>query len=84
VYPRSEAIRLSRHALRLRGDFVGAHRRLTAAAIAGMDDVAKAAPDALRRAQPTISLAWIESQMPFEHEVEREHYLSALRRAGLG
>jgi hypothetical protein len=36
VYPRSEAIRLSRDALRLHGDFVGAHRVLTAAAIAGL------------------------------------------------
>jgi hypothetical protein len=54
-----------------------------AAAMAGQDDVATAALEALRRAQPTISLAWIESRIPFEHAAEREHYLSALRRAGL-
>jgi TolB-like protein/cytochrome c-type biogenesis protein CcmH/NrfG len=80
-----EAIRLSRDALRLRGDFVGAHRVLTAAAaMAGMDDVAKAALEALRRAQPNISLAWIAREMPFEHDAEREHYVSAFRKAGLG
>jgi len=80
-----EAIRLSREALRQRGDFVGAHRVLTAAAaLAGQDDVAKAALLELRRAQPNISLAWIASEMPFKCEVEREHYLSGFRRAGVG
>jgi TolB-like protein/cytochrome c-type biogenesis protein CcmH/NrfG len=80
-----EAIRLSREALRQRSDFVGAHRVLTAAAaLAGQDDVAKAALQELRRAQPNISLAWIASEMPFKCEVEREHYLSGFRRAGLG
>jgi TolB-like protein/cytochrome c-type biogenesis protein CcmH/NrfG len=79
-----EAIRLSREALRQRSDFVGAHRVLTAAAaLAGRDDVAKAALQELRRAQPNISLAWIASEMPFQCEVERQHYLSGFRRAGL-
>jgi TolB-like protein/cytochrome c-type biogenesis protein CcmH/NrfG len=79
-----EAIRLSREALRQRSDFVGAHRVLTAAAaMAGQDDVAKAALEATRRAQPTISLAWLASEMPFEHEADREHYVGAFRRAGL-
>ncbi len=79
-----EAIRLSREALRQRSDFVGAHRVLTAAAaLAGHDDVAKAALRELRRAQPTISLAWIATEMPFQSEADREHYLSGFRRAGL-
>jgi len=79
-----EAIKLSREALRQRSDFVGAHRVLTAAsALAGQDDVARAALQELRRAQPTISLAWIASEMPFKCEREREHYLSGFRRAGL-
>ncbi|MGB8402379.1 winged helix-turn-helix domain-containing tetratricopeptide repeat protein [Bradyrhizobium sp.] len=79
-----EAIGLSREALRLRSDFVGAHRVLTAAAaMAGHDDVAKAALQELRRAQPTISLSWIADQMPFKHDTERKHYLDAFRRAGL-
>jgi TolB-like protein len=80
-----EAIKLSRDSLRLRGDFVGGHRVLTAAAaMAGQLDVAKAALEATRRAQPTISLAWLESEMPYEHEAERAHYVEAFRRAGLG
>ena len=55
-----EAMRLAREAIRQRGDFVGAHRVLTAAAgMAGQTEVAAAALQELRRAQPNISLAWI-------------------------
>lgn len=79
-----EAIRLAREAMRQRSDFSGAHRVLTAAAgMAGKCDVAKAALLELRRAQPNISLAWLASQMPFEHAAEREHYIEGFRRAGL-
>src|SRR5882757_1262855 len=80
-----EAIRLSREALRQRADFVGAHRVLTAAAaMAGQPELAAAALQELRRAQPGVSLAWIGSEMPFKCEVERVHYVEAFRRAGLG
>ncbi len=52
-----EAMRLAREAIRERGDFVGAHRVLTAAAgMAGQIDAAELALRALRRAQPNISL----------------------------
>jgi TolB-like protein len=79
-----EAMRLAREGVRQRADFVGAHRVLTAAAgMAGQRDVAAAALQELRRAQPNISLAWIASQMPIRHESEREHYLDGFRRAGL-
>jgi TolB-like protein/cytochrome c-type biogenesis protein CcmH/NrfG len=79
-----EAMRLSREGIRQRGDFVGAHRVLTAAAaMAGRDDVAKSALQELRRAQPNISLGWIASQMPIKLEADREHYLEGFRRAGL-
>jgi len=79
-----EAIRLSREGIRQRGDFVGAHRVLTAAAaMAGQDDLATLALSELRRAQPNVSLAWIASQMPIKDDAEREHYLAAFRRAGL-
>jgi hypothetical protein len=79
-----EAMRLSREGIRQRGDFVGAHRVLTAAAgMAGQDEVAKLALQELRRAQPNISLAWIASQMPIKRDADREHYLEAFRRAGL-
>jgi hypothetical protein len=37
----------------------------------------------LRRAQPNISLAWIANDMPIGREVDKEHYLEGLRRAGL-
>jgi tetratricopeptide (TPR) repeat protein len=79
-----EAMRLARESIRQRGDFVGAHRVLTAAAgMAGQAAVATAALRELRRAQPNISLAWIASQMPIGQDAEREHYLEAFRRAGL-
>jgi tetratricopeptide (TPR) repeat protein len=80
----SEAIRLSREALRQRSDFVGAHRVLTAAAaMARMDSLAKAALQELRRAQPNISLTWLANQIPFKHDADREHYLDGFQRAGL-
>ena len=79
-----EAMRLAREGIRQRADFVGAHRVLTAAA--GMDgrtDIATAALQELRRAQPNISLGWVAEQMPIQHEAERKHYLDGFRRAGL-
>jgi TolB-like protein/Tfp pilus assembly protein PilF len=79
-----EAMRLSREAIRRRSDFVGAHRVLTAAAgMAGQDDIAAAALQELRRAQPNISLAWIANYMPIKQDADREHYLEGFRRAGL-
>ena len=81
-YP--EAIRLSREAVRQRSDFVGAHRVLTASlGMSGQTDAAKDALAALRRVQPSISLAWLSSEMPFEREEDREHYLRGFRLAGL-
>ena len=80
----TEAMRLAREAIRQRGDFVGAHRVLTAAAgMAGHNDIAAAALQELRRAQPNISLAWIANEMPIMEADELEHYLEAFRRAGL-
>jgi tetratricopeptide (TPR) repeat protein len=79
-----EAMRLANDGIRQRGDFVGAHRVLTAAAaMAGKNDLAKAALQELRRAQPNISLAWVESQMPIKNDADSEHYLEGFRRAGL-
>jgi len=79
-----QAIRLSREALRQRSDFVGAHRVLTAAAgMAGQEDLAAAALEGLKRAQPNISLDWIASQMPFMRDQDLRHYLDGFRRAGL-
>lgn len=80
-----EAIRLSREGLRLKADFVGGHRVLTAAAaMSGRGEEARAALAELRRAQPNISLAWLGEHIPFRRDVDRERYLEAFRRAGLG
>jgi len=80
----AEAMRHAREGIRQRGDFVGAHRVLTAAAgMAGAHDIAKAALQELRRVQPNISLAWIAEHMPIKLPAEREHYLEGFRRAGL-
>jgi TolB-like protein len=79
-----EAMRLAREGVRQRGDFVGAHRVLTAAAaMAGQNEVARAALQELRRVQPNISLDWIAKEMPIKQDAEREHYLEGFRRAGL-
>jgi hypothetical protein len=70
--------------LRQRADFVGAHRVLTASlGMAGGADAAQSALAGLRRAQPNISLAWLASGLPFEHEADKAHYLEGFRRAGL-
>jgi tetratricopeptide (TPR) repeat protein len=79
-----EAARLAREAIRQRGDYVGAHRVLTAAAaMAGEIDVAKTALQELRRTQPNVSLAWLASHVPIKQDAERALYLEAFRRAGL-
>jgi TolB-like protein len=79
-----EAIRAAREAVRQRSDFVGAHRVLVAAAgMAGQKDVAQAALQELRRAQPNISLAWIDANMPNRHAANHAHYLEGFRKAGL-
>ncbi|HKT19240.1 MAG TPA: winged helix-turn-helix domain-containing protein [Stellaceae bacterium] len=78
------AMQLAREAIRQRGDFVGGHRVLTAAAgMAGEKDIAREALHELRRAQPNISLAWIAQQMPIKNAADRDHYLEGFRRAGL-
>ena len=51
--------------------------------MAGLTDQARQALQELRRAQPSISLVWIAANMPIRHDAEREHYLDALRKAGL-
>ena len=78
------AMQAARESIRLRSDFVGAHRVLVAAAgMAGQTAVAAAALQELRRVQPDISLAWIATAMPIKLDADREHYLEGFRRAGL-
>ena len=75
---------MAREGLRQRLEFVGGYRILTAAAaMAGDMELARSALQELRRVQPNISLAWIDSQMLVKGEAEREHYLEAFRRVGL-
>jgi TolB-like protein/Tfp pilus assembly protein PilF len=79
-----EAMRLARDALRERADFVGAHRVLAAAAgMAGQLEIAAAALQELRRAQPNVSLEWIANFMPIKEPADCERYLEGFRRAGL-
>jgi TolB-like protein/tetratricopeptide (TPR) repeat protein len=79
-----EAIRFAQDALRQRSDFVGGHRVLTAAAgMAGQHQLASVGLQGLRRAQPNVTLAWIASELPMQHDADREHYLEGFRRAGL-
>jgi TolB-like protein/Tfp pilus assembly protein PilF len=79
-----EAIALSREAIRLRGDFAAAYRVLTvAASMTGQIDVATSALQELRRVQPNISLAWVASQLVWQTDADRDHYLEGFRRAGL-
>jgi hypothetical protein len=79
-----EAIQLARESLRLRSDFVGAHRVLTAAAgMTGNPALAASALEGLRRAQPGVSLAWIKAELPMLRPEDGEHYLEGFRRAGM-
>jgi TolB-like protein/Tfp pilus assembly protein PilF len=79
-----EAIELSRESLRLRSDFVGAHRVLTAAAaMTQQRELAAASLKALLHVQPGLSLKWLANEMPFKSDNERDQYLAAFRWAGL-
>ena len=74
----------AREARRLRPDFVGAHRVLTAAAaMTDQTEIASKALEELRRVQPNVSLSWLANEMPFRANAERDNYLEAFRRAGL-
>ncbi|OAF14843.1 hypothetical protein AYJ54_41410 [Bradyrhizobium centrolobii] len=79
-----EAVQLARESLRQRGDFVGAHRVLTASAgMLGNRELAASALQGLRRAQPNISLNWIMRELPMQEEEDRKHYIEGFRRAGM-
>jgi TolB-like protein/cytochrome c-type biogenesis protein CcmH/NrfG len=78
------AVQMARESLRQRGDFVGAHRVLTAAAgMLGDPVLAASALESLRRAQPEVSLDWITRELPMLRDEDRAHYLEGLRRAGI-
>ena len=78
------AMRLARESIRLRRDFAGAHRVLTAAAgMTGQTQEAAAALNELRRVQPNVSIDWIAREMPIKLAPDMHHYLEGFRRAGL-
>jgi TolB-like protein/Tfp pilus assembly protein PilF len=79
-----EAIALAREAIRHRGDLTGAYRVLcVSTAMSGDAAAAKMALAELRRVQPSISLAWAATQLPWRNEADREHFLEGCRRAGM-
>jgi len=79
-----EAIALAREASRHRGDLTGAYRVLVASAgMSGDAATAEMAIAELRRTQPSFSLAWAATQLPWRNEADREHFLEGVRRAGL-
>ncbi|MBB4372597.1 TolB-like protein/cytochrome c-type biogenesis protein CcmH/NrfG [Bradyrhizobium sp. cir1] len=79
-----EAIALAREAIRHRGDLTGAYRVLAVSAgMIGDSALAEMALGELRRTQPSISLQWIATQLPWASDADREHYLEGFRRAGL-
>nr|WP_249142219.1 winged helix-turn-helix domain-containing protein [Bradyrhizobium diazoefficiens] len=79
-----ESVQMARESMRQRGDFVGAHRVLTAAAgMLGDPVLAATALEGLRRTQPGISLAWLMRELPMLREEDRAHYLEGFRRAGM-
>jgi len=79
-----EAMRFARQSVRLRADFVGGHRVLTAAAACGgFEEIAAEALKELKRVQPEVTLEWIAKEIPFKHEAEREAYVEGFRLAGL-
>ncbi len=79
-----EAIALAREAIRHRGDLTGAYRVLVvAASMSGDAATAEMALAELRRVQPSISLAWGATQLPWQNEADQEHFLEGCRRAGM-
>jgi TolB-like protein/Tfp pilus assembly protein PilF len=79
-----EAIALAREAIRHRGDLTGAYRVLcVSTAMSGDAAAAEMALADLRRVQPSISLAWAATQLPWRNEADREHFLEGCRRAGM-
>lgn len=79
-----EALQTALETVRLRPDWVGAHRVvLLAAAQLGRLDEARAALATVKRLQPTVSLAWARKYAPFTREIDQQKYVESFRLAGL-
>ena len=61
-----------------------AHLLLTAAySLAGRQEEARIEAEEVRRLNPKISLAFLGKFTPFKNQADKEHYIGALRKAGL-
>jgi TolB-like protein/Tfp pilus assembly protein PilF len=79
-----EAIALAREAIRHRGDLTGAYRVLVvSASMSGDAATAETALAELLRVQPSMSLTWATTQLPWQNDTDREHFLEGCRRAGM-
>jgi TolB-like protein/Flp pilus assembly protein TadD len=79
-----EALQTALETVRLRPDYVGAHRVvLLATAQLGRLDEARAALATVKRLQPTVSLAWARNHAPFTRETDQQKYVESFRLAGL-
>jgi len=78
-----EAVTWGRKALSERPGFTAAHRILCASlAQAGREQETTAAMARLREVQPSISVEWIERQVPYTRRA-MPHFLAGMRKAGL-
>src|SRR5262245_42997103 len=80
----TEAVRYTQQAARLRPGFQGAHRLHCASlAQAGRLDEARTLLATVRDQQPQLSVAWIETNVPYQTPALMERFLEGMRKAGL-
>jgi hypothetical protein len=78
------ALALAEKAVRMLPANVRARQRLCAALVLlGREDDARAAMADLLRAQPGLSLAYVDATYPFKNTDDRQRFTGALLRAGL-
>jgi TolB-like protein len=80
----TQAADYATQAARRRPGFHGVLRtRCASLAEAGQIDEARSSLAALLREQPELSIEWIRANVPYQTPALMEHYLAALRKAGL-
>src|SRR4030095_16482127 len=79
----SEAVKWGRQAVQLRPGILGGYRILCASlAQAGDIEEARVVLSQLRQLHPSVSIAWIERNVPYTSEPMNK-FLEGLRKAGL-
>lgn len=79
----SEAVKWARQSVQLRPGLLGGYRILCASlAQAGLDEEARSVMSHLRQLHPNLSIAWIESNVPYTAGPMAK-FLEGLRKAGL-